>query len=255
MWKNIRLFWSLTAICLGGALVVSWAGPAGAVPYSKKPIYDDTNISPTASSNDAHFHFSQNGDIVYLTEVLSPEPSTYVLHLYHHGDGSVTQIASTTDIMGIGEVQINDQGQVVWVEKGQIYLYQDGLTKSISGSSFYGSAWPKLNNRGQVVYMTYRSSGSEIYLYDGHASGLVPGNTDYANYSPVINDNGQIAWLGASTTDTEYHVYFFDGSTSRKVSTTGNAAKLQINQDGWIIWEIGVRTPTPSISIWAATRP
>jgi hypothetical protein len=241
MWNKIRLSWPLAVICLGCALVIAAANPAGAVPYSKKPIYDDTNLYPTPMSVGAHFHFSQNGNIVYQTQVYSGGVWLYSLYLYHQSTGSVTQIPSGTWVKS--GLQINDQGQVVWAEhdiissRERIYLYQDGVTIPVSGTT-YLSSQPRLNNRGQVAYQAYNGDTTAIYFFDGSVFGPVAGSNSN-NYNPVINDNGQIAWLGWNDGETEAHVYFFDGSASQRVSATGNAEKQQISQDGWVIWEVG----------------
>jgi hypothetical protein len=243
MRSKIRLFWTLAAISLGCALVISMAPPAWAVPYSKKPIYDDTNICPTAMSVGAHFQFSQNGDIVYQTQVWSGGLWVYSLYLYHQSTGSTTQLPSGT--WEKFDPQINDQGQVVWGEhdivssRDLIFRYQNGVTTPISGTT-YNSSQPRLNNRGQVAYKAHflTPDVEVIYFFDGSASTPLNGGNS-VNGNPVINDNGQIAWVGANTTDIELHVYFFDGVNSRPVTTVGNATKVQINQDGWVIWEIG----------------
>jgi hypothetical protein len=240
MWSKIRLSWTLAAVCL---LVIALANPAGAALYSKKPIYDNTNLYPTPISVGPHFHFSQNGDIVYQTAVWSTSLGRWVhsLYLYQHHTGSTTLIPSGNWIKS--DLQINDKGQVVWGEhevasgRDRIYLYNDGVTAPISGTA-YTSSQPKLNNRGQVAYMAYSGTDTEIYFFDGYVSGPLAGGNS-SNISPVINDNGQVAWLGYNTGDEEAHVYFFDGSASQRVSGTGNAVKQQINHDGWVIWEIG----------------
>jgi hypothetical protein len=242
MWSRMRIFWTLVAVCLSGGLVMSTAQPAGAAPYSKKAIYDNINLCPTPISVGPHFHFSQTGDIVYQTQVWSGGLWVYALYLYHHS-GSVTQIPSGT--WQKFDLQINDQGQVVWEEhdmtakRERIYLYKDGVTTAISGST-YDSYQPRLNNRGQVAYQTHSLSPDTygISFFDGNASTPINGGNS-VNSNQVINDNGQIAWLGANTTDTEFHVYFFDGVNSRQVTMVGNATKVQINQDGWVMWEIG----------------
>jgi hypothetical protein len=243
MRSKTRLFWALAAICLGSALVTSIAHPAGAVPYTKKPIYDDTNLCPTPMSVGPHFHFSQNGDIVYQTQLWSNNLGrwTYSLYLYHQSTGRTTPIPSGTELKF--DLQINDQGQVVWGEhdmtakQDRIYLYQDGITMPISGTA-YLSSQPRLNNGGQVAYKAYDGNVTKIYFFDGYVSGPLAGGNS-SNYDPVINDKGQIAWLGFDANETEAHVYFFDGNSSRRVSFTGNAVKQQLNQDGWVMWEIG----------------
>jgi hypothetical protein len=241
MRSKIRLFWTLATISLGCALVISMAPPAWAVPYSKQWIYDDTNLCPLPMSVGAHFQFSQNGDIVYQTQVWSGGQWLYSLHLYHQSTGSVTQIPSGTRVKS--DLQINDRGQVVWGEydvtahQDLIFLYQNGATTPISGTA-YLSSQPRLNNQGQVAYRAYNGDTTAIYFFNGSVSGPVSGDNP-SNTNPVINDNGQIAWLGMNAGETEAHVYFFNGSGSQRVSATGNAEKQQISQDGWVIWEIG----------------
>jgi hypothetical protein len=241
MRNKIRLSWTLAALSLGCALVISMAPPAWAVPYSKKPIYDDTNLYPNPMSVGAHFQFSQNGDIVYQTQVWSGGLWLYSLHLYHQSTGSVTPIPSGTRVKF--DLQINGQGQVVWAEydvtahQDRIFLYQNGVTTPVSGTT-YLSSQPRLNNQGQVAYKAYNGDTTSIYFFDGYVSGPVAGGNS-SNYDPVINDNGQISWLGWNAGETEAHVYFFDGSDSQRVSATGNAVKHQLSQDGWVIWEIG----------------
>ena len=153
MWKKLRLVWSLTAICLGGALVVSWAHPAGAVPYSKKPIYDDTNLFRPPGPW-AHIFISARTAISFTRpRSIPPANWVYSLYLYHHGDGSVTQIPSGT--WEKSDLQINDQGQVVWGEHDMIAYttvstsirtaspprFPARLTTAINPGSITGARW------------------------------------------------------------------------------------------------------------------
>ena len=103
----------------------------------------------------AHFHFSQNGDIVYQTSACPAAcVGIHAPHLYHHGDGSVTTIPSGTWVKS--DLQINDRGQVVWAEhdivssQGGIYLYQNGVTTPVSGTT-YLSSQPRLNDSSQYL--------------------------------------------------------------------------------------------------------
>jgi hypothetical protein len=156
MWNKTRLSWPLAVICLISALMIAAASPAGAVPYSKKPIYDDFTLYDSTLSGYPTFQFSNNGDIVYQTRVWSTSLGTYVysLQLYRQGSGSVTIPSGPGSKF---DVQINDLGQVVWLELDatahhtRIYIYKNGATIPISNPS-YDSGQPKLNNQGQVVY-------------------------------------------------------------------------------------------------------
>ena len=235
MRSKIRLFWTLAAISLGCALVISMAPPAWAVPYSKKPIYDDTNLYPIAMDVGAHFHFSQNGDIVYQTQVWSGGLWVYSLYLYHQSTGSVTQIPSGTWVKS--DLQINDQGQVVWAEhdvtakQDRIYLYQERRHHPDLRHDVLSSQ-PRLNNQGQVAYQAYNGDTTAIYFFDGSVSGPVAGG-NASNYDPVINDNGQIAWLGWNDGETEAHVYFFDGS-DQPTSLRHGQRRETATQSGWL---------------------
>jgi hypothetical protein len=242
MWNKIRLSWPLAVICLCGALVIAAANPAGAVPYSKKPIYDGFNLTTGGYPT---FHFSNNGDIVYQTEVWSDTLGwVYSLHLYRQGDGSVTPIPSGTKLKF--DLQINDNGQVVWLEESadfphhtRIYIYKNGGTIPIS-SPDYRSGQPRLNNQGQVVYaasvyLDEESNDEEIFLYDGNAYGQLT-HQHLSNPRPVINNSGQLAWY--SSNSSPVNVYFFNGSGIVPMVAVGDASKLQINDDGWVMWEI-----------------
>jgi hypothetical protein len=246
MWCKIRLFRPLAVICLCGVLLITAANPAGAVPYSKKPIYDGFNLYASPLSGYPTFQFSNNGDIVYQTRVWSDTLGTYVysLQLYRQGDGSVTPIPSGVKIKF--DLQINDQGQVVWLEESadlphytRIYIYKNGGTIPIS-SSEYRSGQPRLNNQGQVVYAAsvYLDEGSndeEIFLYDGNAYGQIT-HQRLSNPRPVINASGQLAWY--SSNYSPVNVYFYNGSEIILINAMGDATKLQLSDDGWVMWEI-----------------
>jgi hypothetical protein len=241
MWNKIRLSWPLAVICLCGALVIAAANPAGAVPYSKKPIYDGFNLTTGGPT----FHFSNNGDIVYQTEVWSDTLGwVYSLHLYRQGDGSVTPIPCGTRLKN--DLQINDQGQVVWSEESAdfphytiIYIYKNGGTIPISNPS-YRSGQPRLNNQGKVVYAAsvYLGEGSddvEVFLYDGSAYGQLT-HQRLSNPRPVINNSGQLAWY--SSNSSPVNVYFYNDGEIIPMVAVGDATKLQISDDGWVMWEI-----------------
>ena len=83
------------------------------MPYSQKPIYDGFNLTDLGAPT---FHFSNNGDIVYQTQVWSDSLGRlYSLQLYRQGNGSITPIPCGTRMKSA--LQINDNGQVVWLEE------------------------------------------------------------------------------------------------------------------------------------------
>lgn len=230
---NPRFKRTLAAVCLGWALLILTAYPAGAVPYAKKAIYDGTDLAYFG-----WFGFSQNGDLVYPTEDFVGGVWVDSLYLYRHTEGSATKIFSGSGIDIF--TQINAQGQVVWVatdeiaQHKRIYLYKNGVATPISPATC-DSGEPALNDRGQVAYCVYSPPATNpqfIYFYDGNTS--TPVNTTPADVGgPVINDIGQIAWYQGNDS-----VSFFDGSTIQSLASVPSQG-LQLNQDGWVTWTTG----------------
>ena len=91
------------------------------------------------------------------------------------------------------------------------------------------------------VYINQGSNDEELFLYDGNAYGQIT-NHHLTNARPVINSSGQVAWY--SSNYSPIYVYFYNGSDIRQISTVGDATKLQLNDDGQIIWVIGPVQPT-----------
>jgi hypothetical protein len=250
MCSKPRQLWTMAAICLGCALVLAAANPAMARPYNKQPIYDGFDLFANTLSGYPTFQFSNNGDIVYQTRAWSTTLGrwAYSLYLYRQGGGT-SLIPSGTEIKF--DLQINDLGQVVWsetdstVHHNRVYLYRNGVTIPISNPSF-DSGRPRLNSTGKVVYTAwvYINQGSndeELFLYDGNAYGQIT-NHHLTNARPVINSSGQVAWYSANYSP--IYVYFYNGSDIRQISTVGDATKLQLSDDGQIIWVIGPVQPT-----------
>ena len=79
------------------------------------------------------------------------------------------------------------------------------------------------------------SNDEEIFLYDGSAYGQLT-HQHLSNPRPVINDSGQLAWY--SSNSSPVNVYFYNGSEIVPMVAVGDASKLQISDDGWVMWEI-----------------
>jgi hypothetical protein len=121
-------------------------------------------------------------------------------------------------------IQINNQGQVVWLEQDQatgksnIMLYDGGIAKIIPGGD--GFLWGyvtflQMNNRGQVMWLGKKTDDNaeyNIYLYSNGSTTQVTHYTNNGTYvgvidlyenwdnaktkfSPYLNNNGEIVWV------------------------------------------------------------
>jgi hypothetical protein len=75
----------------------------------------------------------------------------------------------------------------------------------------------------------------EVFLYDGNTYGQIT-TQHLSNPRPVINASGQLAWYSSSYSPV--NIYFYNGSEIIFINAVGDASKLQISDDGWVMWEI-----------------
>jgi hypothetical protein len=182
-----------------------------------------TNYTYTGSSTGFSGGLSLNdvGQVLW-TDRFYDEDSNLVQYIQLYKEGVTQSIYSTINTMFF--LQINNQGQVVWVEQDQatgrsnIMLYDGGSANVIPGGDGFLTGYvtfPQINNRGQVMWLGKKTSDSEeynIYLYsDGSTtqvtnytnSGTYVGTIDlYENYTdartkfaPHLNNNGEIVWV------------------------------------------------------------
>jgi Raf kinase inhibitor-like YbhB/YbcL family protein len=172
-----------------------------------------TGFSGGLSLNDA-------GHVVWTDRSYESSDLVQTLRLYK--EGTTQSLYSTTNTMFF--IQINNQGQVVWLEQDQatgksnIMLYDGGSAKLIPGGD--GFLWGyvtflQINNRGQVMWLGKKMSDSEeynIYLYsngsttqvthyanDGSYVGIIDLYENFSDertkFSPHLNNNGEIVWV------------------------------------------------------------
>ena len=104
-----------------------------------------------------------------------------------------------------------------------IRLHKDGITQGIysTPSSMF---FLQINNQGQVVWLEQdQGTGlGNIMLYDRGSVKVVPGGDGflwgYVTYLQ-INEKGQVMWLGKKTTDqTEYNIYLYSHGITTQVT-------------------------------------
>ena len=113
-----------------------------------------------------------------------------------------------------------------------IYRYHDGVTERITNDSFSDVA-PKVNDSGQVAWITASGPDAGIRFYDGTDI------TRLSDYSPSdpnifldINDQGQVVW------NRNGDIFLFDGQQTLQLTDTPDREDREpyINASGEVTW-------------------
>jgi len=102
---------------------------------------------------------------------------------------------------------MNDDGKIVWysTENDTVYTeYWDGSTVTrISNNNATGGFWPKINNRGHVMWPNStwgdpadHANFREIYFWDGFDTYRITNNTRQ-DREAQMNNNDQIVWMSS----------------------------------------------------------
>jgi hypothetical protein len=179
---------------------------AGRVVYDVKRSNADRNIfsyapsaqittdpAPVINTRPA---INNSGQIVYQKW----DNTWYSIYLYENG--THTCIAAGSDNTWNVQPQINDRGEIVWMQSIwspttsqytiNVYLYSANQITTLA--SYYpgtADAWPRINNRGEAVW---KSPDGHIVLYSGGKLYTLPYIT---GTTPDINDSGTIAWFSS----------------------------------------------------------
>ncbi len=166
-------------------------------------VTDDYNIAYTLLSStqtyviydeDIHYEspdMNDNGDIVYVKEdgddyfqvfLLEWENGQYDLN----NEEQITDDDDDCDHLNPG---INNQGDIVWEQEGQIFLYTDQNIVSITDVADQCKE-PMINSRGEIVYAKLEGSYYQIFSTD--RGQITFNNLDHQQ--PDVNDKGEIIW-------------------------------------------------------------
>ncbi len=159
-----------------------------------------TDIAPAINTRAA---VNSSGQIAYQRWPNSG--SGFSIYLY--ANGTHTCIAAGSDTTWNVQPQINDRGQIVWMQSIwsettsqftiTVYLYSAGQITTLA--SYYpgiADAWPRINNRGEVVW---KNPDGQIVLYSRGKLYTLP---YFTGSTPDINDSGTIAWISSDYPDT-----------------------------------------------------
>ena len=120
-----------------------------------------------------------------------------------------------------------------------IRLHQGGVTQSIYSTPNV-MYFTQINNQGQVAWLEQDPvTGSSIMLYDGNSARHIPGGDGFlqGHVSPdlQINDQGQVMWLGnGPESDTRYNIFLYSNGSTTQVTHYTDAADVVIDaSENW----------------------
>lgn len=120
-----------------------------------------------------------------------------------------------------------------------IRLYQGGVTQSIYSTPNV-MYFTQINNQGQVAWLEQNpATGSSIMLYDGDSARHIPGGDGFlqGHVSPdlQINDQGQVMWLGnGPESDSRYNIFLYSNGATTQITHYTDAADVLIDtQENW----------------------
>jgi len=203
-------------------------------------FWDGTTVNKITDNNysDRYPQINNNGWIVWEAQPGSDSESEIFLY---NGTDTIQLTDNTYDDL---LPQINDNGWVTWIacdgilcrdleEPYRVFLYDGSSTTQLTDNAYSYSSGPdndgpKINNRGEVVWIEHGDTATEIFLYDG-ANTIQLSDNDYGDYEPEINNNGQVVWrafVGG--------IWLYDGFSSEEISNTGSGPRISDN--GEVVW-------------------
>jgi probable HAF family extracellular repeat protein len=237
--KPLRRAWVGWAAVLAGLAAGLSRAEADAIRYRVMDISDGSGFTETIP-----YGLSNTGLVVGVGGF--PNPTGF---LYDSRSGRFLETAAklpydvndagqVADSRDVGEVAINNRGQVIGDGFGGVgYLRTGDVTSPIPGIVPGTTGAPKgLNDAGQVVgYAAGADGRAHPFLSsDGRTTdlGLLPGATSAS--AMAINASGQVvggAWNGQS------HPFLYDGQALHDLGTLGGASGLawDINASGQIV--------------------
>jgi hypothetical protein len=162
-------------------------------------------------------------------------------------DGTTTTLLSSSSG---SPASINDAGEVVWAESGEIHLYDGTNTIQLTNDSEeIPDRRPQINNRGEVAWLRgHGVSGRvvhytyDVFLYDGTEMIQLIDDTHYDHW-PKLNNAGQVVWQGGADEPDYYlneetEILLYDGATTLQLTNNSYYdGSPQINDAGHVVWE------------------
>ncbi len=200
-------------------------------------FWDGTSVTKITDNDymDRNPQINDNGWLVWEAQ----PGSDYEHEIFLYDGTSTTQLTDNThdDLLP----QVNNDGWVTWLacegilctdleEAYRVFLYDGSSTIQLTDNAYHYHGLekhgPRMNNRGDVVWLEHGDPSTEIFLYDGANTTQLTDN-DYGDYAPEINDHGHIVWRGGG-------IWIYDGVSAEKISEDSSHA--QISNNGEVVW-------------------
>ncbi|ORJ53140.1 beta-propeller fold lactonase family protein, partial [Geothermobacter hydrogeniphilus] len=104
----------------------------------------------------------------------------------------------TSDGVSKRQPDLNNNGDVVWSQNGEIYLLAAGATAPVAVSGSNGGDAPSISDSGEIVFGRYDGSGVRLYsTLRGQLTGVCPLATDHVD--PDINSCGDVVFTSMNS--------------------------------------------------------
>ena len=198
-------------------------------------VYDGATSTKVSSDDwdNGYPQISDSGNVVWYGDIWVGEYEL-VRAIFLYDGTETTIIAETYEDNYYESPQINDYGEVVWLDycdDGPCFKIFDGTTVSLLTA--VPPIWPiferYFNNNRQVVWASGYGVYKEIYFFDGTA--VIQLTDNYLEESPFfdLNDNGWVVYTNS------LGLWLYDGFDTVLVST-GAYPLPRINNFGEIVF-------------------
>lgn len=219
------------------ATFVATVGIAFAQGYQINTISQDFAYAYTAKPN-------ANGDMAWYISAPSG------VEIAHYDAATRTAIQISNSLNGSYDPDINDNGDVVWWQRGltvddEIFLY-DAATGNVRQISTGGgdNQFPKISNNGNIVW---QGPFNTVLLYEAATGNIRELTNDPAlgtgsGIRPVMNANGDVAWEGWTSSSIGRDILFYDGAaqTVTTIANTGFNSGPLMNDRGDMVWSLQI---------------
>ncbi len=141
---------------------------------------------------------------------------------------------------------VNNRGDVVWEQNGQIY---GTLSGQLIQFTYNGGYQPSINDSGEVVWQQTDFETGRMQICSNVRGKLTSDATDH--YNPSVNNRGDVVWEQYDGTSSQ--IYGIINGVPAQI-TTGQSWHMQpsISNSGEVVWSQG--SPGSNNYIYSSTR-
>jgi len=154
------------------------------------------------------------------------------------GTYTITNLTNTTGNYPAQQPQINENGDIAWIQRNPDTGLNDaylkvgaGVTNLSNNTTYQYDSSVRINDNGQVAW----AQRNGVYLYDGTNTTKL--SSASFNSSLQINNNGYVVWDQYS--GGAYNIWLYDGTDVTNLTNLPSGRRAQdpqINDNGYVVW-------------------